>query len=344
MTVAAAAQRTGSPTLDALPPPPDGCSGWPWTADATPATAIDASISTEWPRVTIITPSFNQGATLEQTIRSVLLQQYPNLEYMVIDGGSTDASPAIIQQYAPFLTYWRSAPDHGQADAINRGLARATGDIVNWLCSDDLLEPGAVQAVARAFLDQPDADVVVGDCRRIDAEGRPRSLFRADITSIDLLPVKHLIPQPSCFVRRAALDRGDDLPPLDPTLTFAMDRELWCSLRARGARWSYIPQTLSRFRVTSQAKSSRGGWAIFNEREHILRQYAPHMAALMRWYRHLHIPLVHSRHASDRTLPARLARWVDATLAGVLSLCYGRATVCNLDWYEQLKLDESERR
>ena len=113
------------------------------------------------PTVSIITPSFNQAAYLEQTLCSVLDQSYPHIEYLVVDGGSTDASPAIIQRYASRLAWWVSEPDHGQAEGLNKGLQRASGEIIAWLNSDDLYLPGTLHRVARFFQQHPDVDVVV---------------------------------------------------------------------------------------------------------------------------------------------------------------------------------------
>ncbi|MGQ0603596.1 MAG: glycosyltransferase family 2 protein, partial [Anaerolineales bacterium] len=122
------------------------------------------------PRLSIITPSFNQAQFLEATLRSVLDQHYPNLEYLVIDGGSTDDSVAIIQRYADRLAYWVSEKDRGQSDAINKGLARATGEIVAWLNSDDTYLPGALAAQAGYLCAHTDVEVVYGDCVYTDAD------------------------------------------------------------------------------------------------------------------------------------------------------------------------------
>src|SRR5579862_8034570 len=132
--------------LASLPPPPPGRTGWPWTVETSPPVAANA-----WPRITIVTPSYQQAAYVEETLRSVLLQNYPALEYIVIDGGSSDGSANLIERYASRLAYWHSQRDHGQADAINQGFDRATGEIVGWLNSDDFLLPGALFAVAQAF-------------------------------------------------------------------------------------------------------------------------------------------------------------------------------------------------
>jgi glycosyltransferase involved in cell wall biosynthesis len=144
-----------------LPAGPPGKTGWPWTEETAPLPAT-APGGKSWPRISIVTPNYNYGAYLEAAIRSVILQGYPNLEYFVIDGGSSDRSVEILRKYEPWLTYWESERDRGQTHAINKGLARCTGEVVNWLCSDDMLMPGALEAIGRCFAASPDVDVVLG--------------------------------------------------------------------------------------------------------------------------------------------------------------------------------------
>jgi len=136
--------------LAELSPPPPGKTGWPWTEESPqlPDTMPDGS---PWPRISIVTPSYNQGQFIEETIRSVLLQGYPNLEYIIIDGGSSDGSVEIIKKYEPWLAYWVSEKDRGQSHAINKGLFRSTGEILAWLNSDDLLIWGSLAAAARVM-------------------------------------------------------------------------------------------------------------------------------------------------------------------------------------------------
>lgn len=136
------------PTITDLPPPPPGRHGWPWTVATPPAAPVMAN-NRPWPRITIVTPSYQQAQYLEEAIRSVLLQGYPNLEYIVMDGGSRDGSVEIIQRYAPWLSYWQSQPDGGQSAALADGFARATGEILAWINSDDRLQPGALQRVGQ---------------------------------------------------------------------------------------------------------------------------------------------------------------------------------------------------
>src|SRR5437870_1420981 len=138
------------PTLNELPSPPPDKTGWPWTAETPPLPPARPDGSA-WPRISIVTPSYNQGQFIEETIRSVLLQGYPDLEYTIIDGGSTDQSIEIIKKHEPWLTYWVSEQDRGQAHAINKGLSRSTGEIFQWINSDDVLLSGALFELAAAY-------------------------------------------------------------------------------------------------------------------------------------------------------------------------------------------------
>jgi GT2 family glycosyltransferase len=138
------------PTLDQLPPPPPGKAGWPWTEESAPLPEVQPG-GQPWPRVSVITPSYNQGEFTEETIRSVLLQGYPDLEYMIIDGGSSDASLEIIRKYEPWLAYSVSEPDRGQTHAINKGWMRATGGILAYINTDDCYLHGAIATAASAF-------------------------------------------------------------------------------------------------------------------------------------------------------------------------------------------------
>src|SRR5579872_1583448 len=171
------------PSLQELPPPPPGRIGWPWTEASAPlpATMPDGEA---WPGISVITPSFNQARFVEGTLRSVLLQGYPNLEYSVLDGGSTDGSVDIIKKYAPWLKQWVSAPDGGQSAAINRGLQSSSGLFATWINSDDLLCRDALTTHAlRVGLD---ANVAyIGDCIYIDEASRPLYAHRGRVHTFE---------------------------------------------------------------------------------------------------------------------------------------------------------------
>ncbi|MDD5370406.1 MAG: glycosyltransferase family 2 protein [Anaerolineaceae bacterium] len=179
------------------------------------------------PLVTIITPSFNQVAYLEQAIRSVLEQDYPNLEYYVMDGGSTDGSLEMIEKFAPRLAGWVSEPDRGQADGVNKGLARARGEIIGWLNSDDLYLPGAIASAVEALQAHPQAGMVFSDVQAIDAAGRVTNVMRYGDWGLEDLMTFHIIGQPGVFMRHSALQQ---VGLLDLRYRFLLDHQLWLRL------------------------------------------------------------------------------------------------------------------
>jgi glycosyltransferase involved in cell wall biosynthesis len=155
--------------LSALPAPPAGREGWPWVLETPPFPKAPGS----WPKITIVVPSFQQGIFLEETLRSILLQNYPHLECVVLDGGSSDQSPAIIERYRPWLSFARVATDRGQGHAINMGFSLASGEILGWLNSDDFYLPGALRRVAEAWM--RGADFIYGESiERDEADGKNR--------------------------------------------------------------------------------------------------------------------------------------------------------------------------
>ena len=180
------------------------------------------------PLVTIVTPSYNQAAYLEKTICSVLEQDYPNIEYIIMDGGSTDESAQIISKYADRIGYWESTPDNGQTDAINKGFSCAHGKILAWLNSDDVLYPHAVSEAVAFLTEHPEVGMVYGDCDFIDAKGRVIGQFKACQTDLKKLRRGFVhIPQQASFWRA---DLWKKVGPLDDTIFFAMDYDLWLRL------------------------------------------------------------------------------------------------------------------
>lgn len=204
------------------------------------------------PLVSIITPSFNQVRYLETTIRSVLEQDYPNLEYLIVDGGSTDGSVDVIKRYSDRLAWWVSEKDKGQTDAINKGFARARGEILAWINSDDTYEPGAISAAVKYLREHPDAGLVYGDAHFIDEQGRVIGRFAARQTDYLRLRQGYVhIPQQAAFFRA---DLWREVGPLDPSFYFAMDYDLWVRLAAR-APIQYTPQLWANFRLHSSGKT-----------------------------------------------------------------------------------------
>lgn len=232
-----------------LPSPPADKTGWPWTEEpsALPAVMPDGR---SWPRITVVTPSYNQGTFIEETIRSILLQGYPNLEYILIDGGSTDSTIEIINRYEPFLSSWVSEPDRGQAHAINKGLARSTGDIFNWINSDDMLTPGALAAVARAFGAR---DLVAGRLIFFSDQGQQKPRACRGLTPMNLLAMQNAIFfQPATWLRRQAVH---DCGGIDEFLHYVFDYYLVIRYLTLFPRVAYVPDVLARFRLHTNSKT-----------------------------------------------------------------------------------------
>ncbi len=202
--------------------------------------------------VTIVTPSYNQARFLERTIRSVLGQTYPNIEYFVMDGGSTDESVDIIRKYEKKLAGWVSEKDHGQTDAINTGFARANGEIITWLNSDDTYEPEAVARAVAYLEEHPDVGLVYADSMFINADDAVIGQFPSRQTDYRRLRRGYVhVSQQAAFFRA---DLWRQVGPLDPTFYFAMDYDLWVRL-ARVSQVAYIPGHWANFRLHGGAKT-----------------------------------------------------------------------------------------
>jgi glycosyltransferase involved in cell wall biosynthesis len=207
-----------------------------------------------WPKVSIVTPSFNQASYLEETIRSVLNQGYPNLEYLIIDGGSNDGSQEIIERYADRLAYWVSEPDRGQAHAVRKGFDRATGEILAWVNSDDLLLPGAVAAAAWTITRER-GGAVYGNRLRLGADG---VFFDFDVPPARLRRWRFLVgswvPQETLFMRREAYE---GVGGIDEGLQFALDYDLVLKMVVRGVRLVHAGRFMGVMRFHPEGKSTR---------------------------------------------------------------------------------------
>ena len=203
--------------------------------------------------VSIVTPSFNQARYLEATLDSVLSQDYPEIEYIVIDGGSSDGSRAILERYSDRLAYWVSEPDKGQTDAINKGFSRARGEVLAWLNSDDTYQPGAVRAAVERLRANPAAAMVYAEANYIDEGGQVIGRFPAAQTDYPRLRAGYVhIPQQASFWRAAYWKQ---VGPLDPSFYFAMDYDLWVRLAAL-APLVFVPgETWANFRLHRDAKT-----------------------------------------------------------------------------------------
>jgi len=215
-----------------------------------------------WPLVSIVTPSYNQACYLESTIRSVLEQDYPNLEYIIVDGGSSDGSVEIIRRYAERLAWWVSEKDRGQTDAINKGFAHAQGQVLAWLNSDDTYQPQAIAEAVRSLQDHPEAGLAYGDANFIDENGRVIGRFPAAQTDYRRLRQGYVhIPQQASFWRA---DLWRSVGPLDPSFYFAMDYDLWVRLAAL-APLQYTRRIWANFRLHTQGKTLTADEACWNE-------------------------------------------------------------------------------
>jgi len=259
------------------------------------------------PTMTIVTPSFNQARFLERTIQSVLDQGYPNLEYIVLDGGSTDGSVEIIRRYADRLAYWTSGPDGGQSAAINAGFRRASGEVVAWQNSDDAYLPGALQAAGEAFRDHPDAVLVYGRMQRVDPDGRDLGTMGSDYRPRTLLYSHQVIPMPSTFFRRSAVEK---VGMIDESLHYSMDLDLILRL-TRLAEPVMLPQTLALATIHADAKTTRDQEVAAGETHRVRMRYAHGLGALfvraqpgMSWAFH-HLP-AWLRGALNRVRPRRV--------------------------------------
>jgi glycosyltransferase involved in cell wall biosynthesis len=208
------------------------------------------------PKISLVTPSLNQGSFIRATLESVLSQGYPNLEYRVQDGGSTDRTLAVLEEFkdrVPFV----SEKDAGQADAINRGLAGATGEVLGYLNSDDVLRPGALAAVAEAFVSDPELVFVWGRAAYIDENGRTVSPYLAHPDAIERLADACFVAQPAAFFRRRV---WDEIGPFDASLHHTMDYDYWLRIAARysPSRMRFLDRELAGCRMHADAKTVAG--------------------------------------------------------------------------------------
>jgi GT2 family glycosyltransferase len=256
-------------------PAPHGKQGWPWSLPPSAEASLLEGEGT-WPRITVVTPSFNQAAYLEETVRSVLLQGYPNLEYIVMDGGSTDGSVEIIEKYSPWIAYWQSCPDGGQASAINAGWRRAGGELLTWLNSDDILMPRSLEAAACVLLArEAPAEMVYGDVILIDETSAHIRVRKAQHfhTYDVLVRAVNPAPQPGFLMRRSVFER---VGPLDEALHFAMDFDYWVRMALEGVRPRYIRQSLAGFRQHPASKTSTQHLTRIRDRYRIAEKVVNH--------------------------------------------------------------------
>jgi glycosyltransferase involved in cell wall biosynthesis len=271
------------------------------------------------PIVSIITPSYNQAPFLEQTIRSVLAQDFAMerpgaMEYIIVDGASQDGSLEIIHRYASQLTWWVSEPDSGQAEAINKGFKKAQGEIVAWLNSDDIYLPGAIKSAVAALQSDPALGMVFGDAITIDALGKPLNRLAFGDWGLDELMGFRILCQPAVFIRRAVLEKAGLL---DPAYHFMLDHHLWLRI-AQLAPVRHVPALWAAARVHPAAKnvSQASGFSFETQR---LRDWMDSQAALAP-------RLAKNRRCIDAGAQRLIARYLlDGGLPGPALRAYGKA-------------------
>ena len=314
----------------------------------------------ELPTISLVVPNYQGGETIGATLQSIIDQNYPKLELIVVDGGSNDNSIEVIKQFESHIDWWVSEPDSGQSNAINKGFAHCTGEVVNWLCSDDFLEPGALETVGKYFARYPEIDVVVGRCRveyLTEHVGRPlkgvkywtnllqkffplssrpiieesdRVYIKAPTPElINLMPASCPIHQPSCFYRRTLLDRPE---PLIESLHHTMDIELFNYFRSRGANFRVVEEVLSFAPKSGVNKNCLAGVKATYELEDIYKTYTNELIPLTYWHRKLRYPLecFLKRHRSGISLYLVGSVWF--LLVILLAPFYGLKRVWALRW------------
>ena len=245
----------------------------------------------KYPKISIITPSYNQAQFLEETIQSVLLQDYPNLEYIIIDGGSTDNSVEIIKKYADHLAYWVSEPDAGQTSAINKGFRRATGDIIAWINSDDLYVEGAFHKVAEIFKERSELSVIYGNCIYFN-ENPSEYLYKPGIFNLQKLIAGNYIAQPSTFFIRNEMEQ---IGYLDETFQYCLDYDLLIRLGTK-YKIQYVDEIFSKFRYHDTSKTVNQRFYFFPENirviNNLLKENAPNKEIKYPGFKHIFIEIL----------------------------------------------------
>lgn len=236
------------------------------------------------PKVSIVVPAFRAAATLARTLESLVSQDYPNLQIIVMDGGSQDGTVEILHRYERHLAHWESRPDKGQVDALNKGFRIADGEILGWLCADDTLLPGGIKRLASVLVSDPYTDVVTGGCKR-NFNGTHEVITEPPDDFFERLGQNNTIEQPSTLWR-ASLHRR--IGELDGSFRYAFDWEFWCRMKSSGARFARIIDPISIYYFSDSNLTSTGGSKIADEMYRIVKTYGPYGGRIADVYRFLY--------------------------------------------------------
>lgn len=261
------------PSLNELPPPPPGKTGWPWTEESHQLQE-NWHDGSPWPRISIITPGLNQVQFIEETIRSVLLQGYPDLEYIIIDGGSSDGSIETIRKYEKWLTYWISEPDCGQSHALKKGFSKTTGDVLGWLNADDIYIENSFSKICNAYQMNRE-NIIAGNVVNFEEETNKGVIVRqSNITLENMVKFwerKHSWHQPGIFFPRVIYEKVGGI---DETLHFFMDHDLFCRL-LQFCKVFYIEDNVASFRLHGGSKTCSIGDDMLHELGTVSKRYWP---------------------------------------------------------------------
>ncbi|MFA5192547.1 MAG: glycosyltransferase family 2 protein [Verrucomicrobiia bacterium] len=306
------------PSLTELPPPPSGKVGWPWTEE-TPPLPDTMPDGRPWPKFSIVTPNYNFEKFLEITIRSVLLQGYPNLEYIVIDGGSTDGSVAIIRKYEKWLAHWISERDSGAADASNKGFRKATGELLAWLGSDDVYTPGALGVAASELRARPDCSVINGDFCPLDADRRVLKFVPTGQITLGRM-LRYWVPcfmppTPAIFFRRKLID---EFGGFTEGLVRTNDYDFWLRIIQKYS-FHYVPHLFTETCVHPASMGGQGYSAYEAEASVVGRFYRGSP-----WHKHFwQLWMEESYHLTKRLGSSCFSAAWDAEVAGRNLRCWG---------------------
>lgn len=251
-----------------LPPPPLGKTGWPWTTgpEIWPATTSDGS---SWPKLSIIMATYNAAEFFEESLRSALLQGYPDLEIVVIDGASADGTVDLIRKYEPWIGYWVSEPDRGQSHATNKGFAAATGVWLGWLNADDTYVPGVLHRLSSHLAHPENVDLIYGDVLYVDETGRSRDIFQPRPFSMAAMAEGGLIHTPSVFWQRRLNALAG---PMSEEYQVSADNDFWLRVVPH-ARCEYVPGAMSTFRRHEGSKTIQAEYKLAQETYTMFCQY-----------------------------------------------------------------------